>query len=374
MKNATWLVWALLAFSTAVAVTLTNPNLVRSTGPSTEAGSSHDTVVCQPTSDMVVARGGSQTAPLQDGRVLIVGGSSGGTFLASAEIYDPVDDTFTLTRHPMQYARWRHVAAPLPNGRVLVAGGRDYDFTAELFDPDTGSFSQTANTVAPRYCATSVLLQNGDVFLIGSNYSKQAEVYDGGRFIGKGSLHQGTRNRYHVAASLLQNGKVLVTGGKEYGFCCFDSIEEYDPDTGEFTAVGHMTTPRARHTSTVLQDGRVLLAGGENQIVGGRLDSAEVYDPVTGTSTATGDMSLGMVDHQAILLRNGSVLLSEDSISQLFDPGTGTFTRVPGCGGGQAPMVTLLDGRVLLLRSSQGNLASLLDQHTYLPVVVQAGR
>jgi N-acetylneuraminic acid mutarotase len=80
--------------------------------------------------------------------------------------------------------------------------------------------------------------------------------------------------RKYLTASVLQNGKVLVSGGyNENGY--LDSAELYDPSTGLWTATGQMSTTRKGHTASVLSNGKVLVSGGckENSC----LDSAELY-------------------------------------------------------------------------------------------------
>ena len=57
-------------------------------------------------------------------------------------------------------------------------------------------------------------------------------------------------------ATLLQNGQVLIAGGETA------SAELFNPSTGAFTATGSMTVSRSGHTATLLPDGRVLIAGG----------------------------------------------------------------------------------------------------------------
>src|SRR5260370_39168222 len=111
--------------------------------------------------------------------------------------------------------------------------------------------------------------------------------------------------RTQHAATLLQDGRVLVTGGAgQQGL--LDSTEFYDPRTNSFSQGPRLKVPRAGHTSTVLEDGRVLIAGGAADG-----SAAEVFDPATGGSLLIpGKMSDGRRSHSAILLGDGSVFLA----------------------------------------------------------------
>jgi Kelch motif len=187
-----------------------------------------------------------------------------------------------------------------------------------------------------------------------------------GTFTATGRL---TTSRPFPRATLLHNGKVLITG---YGFQ--SAAELYDPSTGKFTATGN-TGPWAFHSSTLLADGRVLLAGGYGSDVNGASARAELYNPATGTFTPTGEMTTPrIVPKPPTLLKNGKVLFVggetpflvpylADITAELYDPATGAFTPTGsflGAGpvGGSATL--LPDGRVLVVGAYSG-LAALYD-------------
>ena len=143
---------------------------------------------------------------------------------------------------------------------------------------------------------------------------------------------------YHTA-TLLQNGKVLIAGGAAAGT---PSAELYDPSSRTFIPTGAMNIPRAVHTATLLNDGRVLIAGG---CVSDNIPSAsaELYDPVAGTFTVTGSMLDAQAGHTATLLSNGKVLIARGTgngvtSAELYDPSTGEFAAT---GSGSYPAAGL---------------------------------
>src|SRR5439155_2319481 len=83
-----------------------------------------------------------------------------------------------------------------------------------------------------------------------------------------------------------------------------------------WVTTGSMGTPRAFHTATLLQSGKVLVAGG---YLKGALSSAELYDPASGTWTDTGSMGTERESHTATLLPSGKVLVAG---GKNFDTGT----------------------------------------------------
>ena len=164
-----------------------------------------------------------------------------------------------------------------------------------------------------------------------------------------------TVERHRHSATLLQDGKVLLAGGQN-STSVNTSAEVYDPSFGTFAATaGTMTTPRDSHTGTLLNSGKVLIAGGiDGNVVSG---TAELFDPASGLFTPTGPMTTKRVFHTATLLQNGRVLIAGGfngtylNTAELYDTATGTFRSTAGVmsSARSGHTATLLsDGRVLI--------------------------
>jgi hypothetical protein len=121
-----------------------------------------------------------------------------------------------------------------------------------------------------------------------------------------------TIGRYRQTTTLLQSGKILVAGGTSNGVVT-NSTELFDPTTGTWAPTGALNTPRSSHTTTLLQNGKVLAVGGASGSGASELSSAELYDPVSGVWTTTGSLATRRTGHAATLLRNGQVLVAGGS-------------------------------------------------------------
>ena len=391
------------------------------------------------------------------------GFTSGGGPEASAERYDPATGTWTATAS-MPTARYGHTATLLKNGWVLVAGGQTA--SATIFEPNRGLWASPGSMSTARTDHTATLLGNGDVLVTGGTGSggspqATAEVFRAGpgplvrvtpTSLSFGSQRvgsTGTAHTYTVAnegnaaltvtglslsganpgdfvassdctkaplgpgatctvstrfapnatglrqaqvgvsddaplspqgvaasgygagpnvfaptgamkagrdlgtAALLPDGKVLIAGGEQNSSggipIPLADAELYNPATGTFAPTGSMLTARDWATATLLKDGQVLVAGGQGANFS-NLSSAELYNPATGKWTATGSMNASGYAITSTLLPSGKVLVTDlgfTNAAEVYDPATGKWTDT-------GPMVTAHDfGTATLLPDGQ---------------------
>jgi len=277
-------------------------------------------------------------------------------------------------------------AVLLADGTVLLAGGADAASAAVArtarFHPDTGEWTATGALHTARRLHTATRLPDGKVLVAGgTNVATQfpppglstAEVFDpaAGTWSTTGAMHHA---RWGHSAVLLDDGTVLVAGGAAVrsgqSLGALRTAERYDPKTGTWTEVAPMTDARTGHPAVVLDNGRVLVAGGGVPV--SRTDEAalaycELYDPDADAWTPTGTMLAPRTRHQAVLISATSVLVTggsapgplgdggfdpaSRSTAERYSQSTGAWTEaeaMPG-GRGRHRAVPLGSGKALVV-------------------------
>jgi hypothetical protein len=258
-----------------------------------------------------------------------------------------VPDSVQHTLGDSIQARQGHTATLLADGTVLILGGDEPDAlgnltpvdTAELFDPQTQSFTALSATM--------------------------------------------THARSTHTATLLQDGRVLVAGGYDVTDTVRNTIEIYDPTAQSFTSGAAMTDARTQHTAVLLQDGKVFVSGGAgmfdlSDVLGSLLSvnkTAEIYDPTVDAWTSVPDVPItesGIIGQGASVLPNGQVLLTGGvpvaiflgiplpSITgkcHRFDPSTGNWVGTASLPKDRVyhAQLALSDGRTLVAGGADGD-------------------
>jgi len=344
------------------------------------------------------ARSSHTATLLASGHLLVAGGTNGSGYLPThygVEQYNPVSMTWgvppasctlchtsplppALDSRPtghLHVERCLHTATLLPNGKVLVAGGETSNGATnitELFNPATGFWSLWPVTTrscttchtnppqnacdnpaghlhTPRYGHTATLMPDGKVLVVGGQNDNgylmsgsrepntepnegpgvgldvNVELYDPvtgtwapprdcedchvfGLF--PGNVYHGhpypAGLSFHTA-TLLPDGEVLVAGGQQSG-TIFNLAMLYDPAKRAWIYTNSMAAPRYGHRATLLTNGKVLVTGGMG--TNGVLNSAELFDPASGTWTTASPLSTARWNHTATLLPDGNVLVA----------------------------------------------------------------
>jgi len=324
----------------------------------------------------------NHTATLfDDGKVLITGGTDDGyRSLKTTEIFLP--STGEWSEGPdMMENRQRHSAEGLPDGRLIIIGGyeggghpsllADYSgqgnrsfSTTEIFDPDTSTFSIGPSLISGRFWQRSIQLRSGDILVIGGLSVEggalgKCEILDVDEMVWK-SASPLNLPRARCTASLLKDGRVLVTGGHDGRTKTpFASCEIYDPARDIWEITTPMNFGRGYHGGALLKDGRYLVSGGFSAPGQPDRSDSEVYDPETKTWTMQSDLYFPRHNHESVLLDSGMVIIMGGSNCQtggchstleFFDPVTGEWedSFIIVMGRKWVSAVTMTDGSVMI--------------------------
>lgn len=308
------------------------------------------------TSPLNLARTQHTAVKLPNGKVLVAGGLGDSSndvapyqvdVRRQIEIYDPATAIWALKISADCLPRAMHTATVLDETHVLLAGGVDAagvpTNTAEVYDVAKDACVPTTSMTKIRAEHTATFL-SGTPEQCGANCGKVL-VAGGVGVIGDGAAHRSAElftfaagagawtattpmneinGRQSHTATLLESGGVFVAGGFNRSprepVRVTNSTETFNPATGVWTTRCEMTTPRYLHTATKLNNGKVILAGGNENVTQDTsteskiddpnsspdlaLASAEVYDPWANppTCSATASMGEARLNHTSTLI------------------------------------------------------------------------
>src|SRR5882724_7941367 len=264
--------------------------------------------------------------------------------------------------------RTGHAATALSDGRIMITGGRDNAgnlvAVSEIFDPETQTSAASATLTTARVDHTATRLSDGRVLVAGGTGDtgtlSSAEIFDpanpdtGFRVLSSAM----TAARARHTATVLNNGTVLIAGGEADG-----TAEIFDPSTELFSpTLWNLNVPRSGHTATLFTDDSVLLAGGNT-------DSIELFTPSDQKFTLeAATMSVARTGHWALELSDTRLVFFEGDTGNTideYDPTTGTITPRGSLGTHATSATLLVNGKALVPGS---DVAGLYDANAVPPI------
>ncbi|WNM70275.1 kelch repeat protein [Myxococcus phage Mx1] len=315
-------------------------------------------------SGVTAVKVGSAAAQLQDGRVLVAGGSAGGSGVADVYIYSP--ETGWSVGPPMLESRAWFTLTTLNNGKVLAVGGdlNEISSGCEIYDPESNTWTALPPCLSVRYQHVAVLLDDGKVLIVGglrsgvveneiydpesntwtattssSNtwYSHQAAKLPNGHvlIVGYGQLicevynptsdswrecpgHPNQATAFGIQT--LPNGKVLFAGGISGSSAMLSDCYAFNPATLGWEAVASMQLPRAYHSLDYLPGGQLVAIGGANT-PSSAVVTVESYDPIRNKWSPTNyTLSNAQARHRSMAMMDGILVVGGDDMADNVQP------------------------------------------------------
>jgi hypothetical protein len=273
-------------------------------------------------------------------QVLIAGGSTGTTPLATAETFSETTNTFTsLGTATMVFAHAGGNAALLDNGSIMIEGGSGLNGAsgAEIFNPTTSTFA-TANINTSR--SGDAMASIGDEVVVGGGTSSggvqsSTETYD----VTTGAFAVGTslaNARTNATATAVAGSNVVFIGGHD-GTTAVGAVELLTGPTlatGAMSTIGTLATARYGHTATALSTGEIIVIGGFNAAGTALASIEQVNATASASSSTTSSSSSGLLG----ALLGGSSSSGSSSglgslLSSLLGGGSSSSSSSSGLGG-----------------------------------------
>ncbi|MEO0422568.1 MAG: kelch repeat-containing protein [Pseudomonadota bacterium] len=264
--------------------------------------------------------------------------AQGRTAEASANV-EVLEDAFVKDlRDPT--SRSLHTATLLNDGRVLIVGGdvgipvvpganfpqvspqSRVTSTVEMFDPTTETWALSQSLPSPRSQHTATLLRDGRVLVTGGagadgTLLSSALLYEPAAQQWADAAPLAEARAFHTA-TLLSDGRVLAVGGVGPGGTTTATAEVYDPSSDSWTSAGSLFEDRGLHTAVLLPDGEVLVTMGRNTAGNGNLVTSERYNPGSNSWRTAAPVLQGWSAAGAVVLLTGKVYVA--SANEIYDP------------------------------------------------------
>ncbi len=263
----------------------------------------HTTRTWAATGSMATARWGHTGTLRNNGTFLVVGGTTtqAGSYLASTESYNSTTGVWSAGPSLANGHRG-HSAVKLSNGDVLIGGSDSFtNMSSEKLSVSTNVWSSAGTAGLTPWFTRMTLMGDGRVLQVGDNESGP-QIYNpsSNSWSYAGSL---SKAQYSYATqTLLPNGQVLRAGGLGG-----QHAEVFDPSVNTFTRTGETSWPHEHATATSLGDGRVVIIGGTTAAAA---RSTETYNQTWGTWSQGPAMTTARGRHTAQLMNNGKILVA----------------------------------------------------------------
>jgi hypothetical protein len=256
--------------------------------------------------------------------ILFSGGYGTSTIWNVSDLFNPITgDTLTLA---LTAARYEHASALFGSTNIALVGGigasgNTLNTGDAMISGSTATFFAVTNTMVESlsdHTVTRLGNTSGVILIAGgrnvNTYYPYAELYYGASnvFISLGiGGTMSTARAFHTATYLPAFDQVLITGGCYDGWNYLNTMTLFDVATLSFTTLtSTMSTLRSWHTATLLSNGKVLIAGGNNNTIASA--SCDLVDPANNyLTTPAADLNIGRYRHTATLMpsNNGDTVL-----------------------------------------------------------------